>query len=236
MVALMCISSAEIAYGVAYQPLVGLPQLEGSGQGLGGYLNQLYMAVVAVGAILAFLKIAFAGAKWSLSEVVTDKSTAKEDIKGALLGLAILLVPFIVLNTIYDGLTNLNVLQGTSVQKVRDGLKLKEGAGGPGGATTPAPTPAPASGLEFGTQPVIKNYTGNDLGCALAVTSPVSGEMGGTGMYVCDMTAARASCSGLNGTFTVTSREPTTGIETASCSYLEVTAPSTAACQMGGPC
>jgi hypothetical protein len=109
----LSLGGAATVYGATYQPLVGLPALEGPGGGtsLAGYFNQLYMLTVAVGAILAFLRIAFAGAKWSLSEIITDKSQAKNDIQGALLGLAILLIPFIVLNTIYSGLTNLNILE-----------------------------------------------------------------------------------------------------------------------------
>ena len=125
--ALYCLlGSAPTLHAVTYTPLVGLPQVNGGGQGLSAYFNQLYMATVAVGAILAFLRIAFAGAKWSLSEIVSDKASAKNDIKGALLGLAILLVPFIVLNTIYSGLTNLNILDRTrtNVTNVREKMNI----------------------------------------------------------------------------------------------------------------
>ncbi len=111
-------AGVNTAYALTYEPLVALPGVEGTGQGLGQYLNQLYMATVAIGAILAFLKIAFAGAKWSLSEVVTDKGEAKKDIQGALLGLAILLIPFIVLNTIYPNLTKLNILENAGGMQV----------------------------------------------------------------------------------------------------------------------
>lgn len=110
--AFLLLSSATAS--AQYTPLVGLPQVQGGGTGLAGYFNQLYMVAIAVGAILAFIKISIAGVKWSLSDIVTDKSDAKKDINGALLGLAILLIPFIVLNTIYPGLTNLNILQNAS--------------------------------------------------------------------------------------------------------------------------
>jgi hypothetical protein len=85
---------------------------------MASYFNRLYMVAVAIGAILAFIKISIAGVKWSMSDVVTDKSSAREDIKGALLGLAILLIPFIVLNTIYDGLVRLNVLENSGAMRV----------------------------------------------------------------------------------------------------------------------
>jgi hypothetical protein len=109
--------STESTHAQEYTPLVGLPQVDGQNQGLAAYFNRLYMVTIAVGAILAFIKISIAGVKWSLSDIVTDKSDAKNDIKGALFGLAILLIPFIVLNTIYPGLTSLNILQNaTSVR------------------------------------------------------------------------------------------------------------------------
>ena len=54
--------------------------------------------------------------KYSLSDIVTDKASAKHDIQGVLLGLAILLIPFIVLNTINPNLTSLNILK--SAQKL----------------------------------------------------------------------------------------------------------------------
>ncbi len=94
-----------------YTPLVGLPGLEGQGKSLADYFNQLYLLTIVVGCFIAVLKITMAGVKWALTEIVTEKSDAREDIKGALLGLAILLVPFIVLNTINPNLTNLNILR-----------------------------------------------------------------------------------------------------------------------------
>jgi hypothetical protein len=125
-----------------YVPLVALPAIAGSGQGLGAYFNQLYMATVAIGAILAFLKIAFAGAKYSMSGIVTDKESAKHDIQGALLGLAILLIPFIVLNTIYPNLTKLDILQNAGTMKVDTNR-----TSGVLNTNPPATAPAPANAL-----------------------------------------------------------------------------------------
>ena len=102
-----------------YTPLIGIPGLAtGQGTGLASYLNRLYIITIGIGAIIAFIKIAMAGVKWSMSDVITDKGAAKEDIKGALLGLAILLIPFIVLNTIYPGLTSLNILQNAGSSRL----------------------------------------------------------------------------------------------------------------------
>ncbi len=99
-----------------YTPLIGIPGLTddaglNENTSLPVYINRVYMLLIVVGAMIAVIKIALAGAKYSLSGVVTDKSEAKNDIMGVLLGLVLLLIPFIVLNTIYPGLTNLNILQ-----------------------------------------------------------------------------------------------------------------------------
>jgi hypothetical protein len=69
------------------------------------------MLLIVIGALIGVVKIVFAGVKYSLSDIITDKHDAKEDIMGVFLGLVLLLIPFIVLNTIYPDLTNLNILQ-----------------------------------------------------------------------------------------------------------------------------
>ncbi len=208
-------SCAHVAFGaprVEYTPLVGLPGAQGTGEGgLVGYFNRLYMLVVAVGAIIAFLKIAFAGVKYSLDEVVTHKSEAKDDIKGALFGLAILLIPFIVLNPIYGGLPKLNVLDVASQLRVTTGT-----GGAPTGGTNPAtPPPPPPSGTS------IRNITNDPIGCT-AIPDSTTGMNGETtftnGQYDCS--GAEATCRARTGG-TVT-REPTVP-ERILCSYTETT-------------
>ncbi|RLC08256.1 MAG: hypothetical protein DRI24_23630 [Deltaproteobacteria bacterium] len=99
--------------GSEYTPLVTLPGLSGnSGSSIPDFVNTVYKLAIALGALLGVIKIAAAGVKYSMSDVVTDKSSAKKDIMGVLLGLAILLMPFIVLNTIYPGLTDLDFTDG----------------------------------------------------------------------------------------------------------------------------
>jgi hypothetical protein len=100
-----------------YVPLVGLPGLPVTGaKSIPEYINQVYLLVIGIGALAGVLRIAWAGVKYSLSDVVTEKSEAKHDITGVLMGLAILLVPFAVLSTINPDLVNLNVLQ--NVEKI----------------------------------------------------------------------------------------------------------------------
>lgn len=106
-----CIS---ITFGAGeYTPLVGIPGLSTSGTtSIPQFINQVYLLTISLGALFGVLKIAFAGVKYSLSDVVSSKQSAKEDIKGVLLGLAILLIPAIVLNEINPNLTKLDVLNG----------------------------------------------------------------------------------------------------------------------------
>lgn len=114
-----------------YVPLVGIPGVSNTGEGdLAQYFNRLYVLTISIGAIIAVVKIFMAGIKWSMSGVITDKASAKADIRGALLGLAILLIPFIVLNEIYPGLTNLNFLKNANSIKVDLTVPLPTGNNG----------------------------------------------------------------------------------------------------------
>ena len=118
IVALFFVSSSTIAYAATsqgYVSLSGIPKLtQAANQNdLGGYLNTIYILIVGLGSLLAVIKIALAGVKYAMSDIVTNKSDAKDDIYGALLGLAILLLPYIILSTIYPNLVNLDFLKGT---------------------------------------------------------------------------------------------------------------------------
>ena len=100
-----------------YAPLTGIPgitDIDKKDRDLPKLLNQLFILIIVFGALAAVIKIAIAGVKWMMTEVVTGKEEAKKDIWGALIGLAILLSVYVVLNTINPNLTNLDVLQGTS--------------------------------------------------------------------------------------------------------------------------
>lgn len=99
---------------VVYEPVVQIPGLDPNTQGTDQYVNALYLLSITVAALLAVVKIIFGGVKWMLSDVVTDKSSAKKDIWGAILGLLIVLSAVLILNTINKDLTKLNFLENAS--------------------------------------------------------------------------------------------------------------------------
>lgn len=108
----LCITSYALGATPEFVPLTGLPGLRNldKNTSIATYINAVYLTIIAIGALIGVVRLAMAGVKYSLDDIVTRKQDAKDDIKGVLLGLAILLIPFIVLNTIYPGLTNLDVL------------------------------------------------------------------------------------------------------------------------------
>lgn len=97
-----------------YQPVVQIPGLDPNTQGTDQYVNALYLLAITIAALLAVVKIIFGGVKWMLSDVVTDKASAKKDMWGAVLGLLIVLSTVLILNTINPNLTKLNFLENAT--------------------------------------------------------------------------------------------------------------------------
>jgi len=80
------------------------------GAGSASFIEALYKLAISAAAILAVLRLIWAGVQYMLSEIVTSKQKAVEDIKSALLGLLIVLGAVTILNTINPRLTNLDVI------------------------------------------------------------------------------------------------------------------------------
>ncbi len=97
--------------GIPYQPLVGIPGVDNAASNFNQYINQLYFVSISIAALLAVIKIIIGGVKWMLTDVVTQKSDAKNDIRSALLGLLLIIAAVLILGTINPQLTNLSVLQ-----------------------------------------------------------------------------------------------------------------------------
>jgi hypothetical protein len=89
---------AQIAY---LNPLVGIPgYVSGQGANFSQFVNLIYGLAISLAALLAVIKIVIAGVKWMLSDVVTDKTDAKKDIQGALLGLIVIISAVLIITII----------------------------------------------------------------------------------------------------------------------------------------
>jgi hypothetical protein len=111
-----------------YSPLVNIPiGVDSSGNtkqlaattSFNDYINALYALSISLAALLAVIKIVIAGIKWMMTDVVTSKGEAKEDIKGALVGLLIVLGAVLILTVINPDLVEVELnLQPTQVESL----------------------------------------------------------------------------------------------------------------------
>lgn len=108
-------------FGQEFVPLVGIPGIKENEQDIGPYINALFTLAIAAAAILAVIKIILAGVKYMFSEVVGDKSQAKKDILGAILGLLLILGSITVLNEINPSLTNFKIFRNATPVTVTEG-------------------------------------------------------------------------------------------------------------------
>jgi hypothetical protein len=101
---------------VTFQPLESSsqsPMLSGffGSSDLPGLFNALFTTALSVGAILAVLRLAYAGWLYMSSDAFGKKSDAKEVIRDAILGLLLLMGIYIILYQINPNILNLNILQ-----------------------------------------------------------------------------------------------------------------------------
>ena len=103
--------------GRKIQLMVGVPGLqeESCDRSLPQIINQFYLFLITIGAIIGVVKIGIAGFKYATSDIISSKSEAKQDIQGVFLGLIILLIPFLVLNAISPNAAKLDVLKLTPI-------------------------------------------------------------------------------------------------------------------------
>jgi hypothetical protein len=79
---------------------------------LAGFFNAAFNVALSVGAILAVLRIAYAGWLYmGAADMWGSKQHAKEVLTGAILGLLLLLGIWIILDQINPNILNLNILQ-----------------------------------------------------------------------------------------------------------------------------
>lgn len=106
---LVILAVPTLSYAADFLPLVGIPGVTNAGNaGFGAYINALYRLSISIAALLAVIKIVAAGAKYMLSDIVTSKESAKDDIRGALIGLLIIIGAVVILTTINSDITENN--------------------------------------------------------------------------------------------------------------------------------
>lgn len=99
-----------------FVPLVGIPYIEGEKVStFGDYVNAFYYASISIAAFLAVIRIIFAGVKYMLTDIVTKKGDAKNDIRSALFGLLIVVGAVLILNTINTNLTQIRLFADAPV-------------------------------------------------------------------------------------------------------------------------
>lgn len=97
-------------YSLNYVPMIDLPGVTNPAAGqtsFASYVSALYSVAIVVAALLAVIRLVLAGAKYMMTDVVSGKGEAINDIKGSLLGLLIIISAFVILNTINPNLTKI---------------------------------------------------------------------------------------------------------------------------------
>ena len=80
-----------------------------AGQNLGEFLTSLFNIAISVGAILAVLRIGYAGFKYMTTDSAGEKGGAKEIIQNAVLGLLLLLGIVLILERINPDILKFNL-------------------------------------------------------------------------------------------------------------------------------
>lgn len=134
--------------GVSQSPF--LSRIFDPSQNLAQFFNTMFKAAIVVGAMLAVLRLGYAGFVYMTTDVMSQKQSARSIISNAVLGLLLLLAVWLILNQINPNILNLNVLQGVS--PVNGAVLPSQSTPG---ATQPSQPPAQSS---FSNQ--IDNPTG----------------------------------------------------------------------------
>lgn len=78
---------------------------------LSGFVNKIFAAAIAVGAILAVLRLGYAGYLYMMTDMWSTKGKAKEIIGDVVLGILLLLSIYLILRQINPQILNLDVLK-----------------------------------------------------------------------------------------------------------------------------
>lgn len=88
---------------------------------LGPFINKLFVGAISLGAILAVLRLAYAGFVYMSSDLPGLKSNSKEIIWDTLLGLFLLLAIYLILKQINPDILNLDVTRNVKTSGQQSG-------------------------------------------------------------------------------------------------------------------
>jgi len=109
LLVVVLIPTSVFAEEAANNFLVGIPGVGDPTGDFDGYINAIYAMFISLAALLAVVKIVIAGVKYMFTDIVPQKTQAKQDIQGALFGLLIVLGAVLILTVINPDLTNFNL-------------------------------------------------------------------------------------------------------------------------------
>ena len=97
--------------GQGYEVLAAIPGVTDGDipADLGSYVNLVYRASIAIGAVLAVLMLVIGGLQYMGTDVFSKKNQGRDRIRHALMGLGLLLVSYLILSTINEDLLNLDL-------------------------------------------------------------------------------------------------------------------------------
>jgi len=171
--------------------LVGIPGISDPGLSFGSYINALYALSISIGALMAVIKIIIAGVRYMLSDIVTSKSEAISDIRGAVLGLLIVISAVVVLQEINPQLVETNIF----LDKVVTPPNVI--------VTTPGSAPVVKTGYSYiqvsGNSAAVQTFR---AACETAAGLLTTGSLpNGKSQVVCYDDVSAANLSWLSGTF-----------------------------------
>lgn len=176
-IVIILVAIPSVGLAAAYQSLISIPGTDANS--FGSYINALYLLSISVAAILAVIKIIIGGVKYMLSDIVTNKSDAKNEIKGAVLGLLLIISAVLILEVINPNITKNTPFFGAKIEAPKPptaqpvaGIQPTPNPGTP--TPTPAPTPNPGTPAPTPT-PTPGTPTPAPATCDPFITQRVSG-------------------------------------------------------------
>lgn len=106
------ITQPPVNTSTQFTPLTNLPGLSDNieSRTLADYINVLYRIAIGLGAMIAVIKITYAGILYMGTDSFSSKETAKKEITSSLLGLLLMLSTVLILGLIYPKILIINVL------------------------------------------------------------------------------------------------------------------------------